>query len=383
MAVYNMDVNAINSIINNVKKSLAINFAYSKMKDELENLFTRIREAGGNFNLVNDVGNTILMILCESGSGGEINKAVTMELLECDIDLNATNKYNQSVLMILCRTGFGGGKNAEYSKDIVFELLKGGANPHLTCINNTNALLSLCSRGFYCDGTSGSSKKVVLELLKLGVSFNINDKSTALLFLCKGGFVNDEVAEDRKKVIIQLLKCGADPNTVDKNGITALILLSRMEHKNMKNIEIRKEIILELIYYGADLNLVEENGHTALMIFSAIDNYVGKENIDFTEMLIDNGGNVRMVNESGKTAKQLAGEKGKTKIVEFLQKIENKLKVYPLVSICIREIYKNHPIFKTKLINYPPLLLIPTNLLQWFRREEELRNSMAIVRYYK
>jgi len=53
-----------------------------------------------------------------------------------------------------------------------------------------------------------------------------------------------------------------------------------------------------------------------------------------------------------------------------------------LTSLCVQLINKNHPLFKIKLINYPPLLYEAINLLLWFRRVEELK-SRALVKYYK
>jgi len=183
-----------------------------------------------------------------------------------------------------------------------------------------------------------------------------------------------------------MLRCGADPNITDTHGFISLIIMVWGGFRKAEIIESSKEVVLKLLKHGADPNLVSRTTNTTPLSYLSYlcaggDNH-GDEIVDIAKILVDYGTNVHILNEKGKTAKQIAAYKNKTEIVKYLQEIENKnIKVYPLTSICAALIYKNYPIFKTKLINYPPLLLMPTNLLEWFRREEELRDSMALVRY--
>lgn len=113
-----------------------------------------------------------------------------------------------------------------------------------------------------------------------------------------------------------LLKKGANVNNVDDQGRTAIMLA-------VQEILERDQIVKLLLEYGADINKKDSKGWTALMHASNYgDTYITspryykggpdihKESADIVKLLVQNGANVNVVNDEGKTALIIASERG-------------------------------------------------------------------------
>ncbi len=102
-----------------------------------------------------------------------------------------------------------------------------------------------------------------------------------------------------------LLEKAADVNETDNEGRTALMFAVTNMHRDSANV---------LLEHGADVNLKANDGCTALMLAAS------SGESDLARALLSKGADVTAkFRESGKTALDLAKERGHTEIVELLQ----------------------------------------------------------------
>jgi ankyrin repeat protein len=102
-----------------------------------------------------------------------------------------------------------------------------------------------------------------------------------------------------------LLKSRVDVNERDNEGRTALMFAVTNMHRDSANV---------LLEHGADVNLKANDGCTALMLAAC------SGASDLARALLSKGADMTAkFAESGKTALDLAKEKGHTEIVELLQ----------------------------------------------------------------
>ena len=119
-----------------------------------------------------------------------------------------------------------------------------------------SAILTLCpnvtvNEVFINVAESGDLHAVESYITKgADVNAKANDDVTALMMASQN---------DHKEVVELLLAKGADINAKDKNGTTALMMASQNDHK---------EVVDLLLAKGADVNAKDKNGVTALMMAS-------------------------------------------------------------------------------------------------------------------
>lgn len=143
--------------------------------------------------------------------------------------------------------------------------------------------------------------EVVKALLQYGVEVKGINPMTALHYAAQEGHI---------EVVTALIDAGADVDMVDHNGHSALYYASEGGHT---------AVVAVLLDHGANPNaglygrLYE--GSTPLMVASK------KDHIDVVKLLVERGADVRMKDNTGRTALEIA--KGLTQVVEYLRSIES------------------------------------------------------------
>jgi ankyrin repeat protein len=103
-----------------------------------------------------------------------------------------------------------------------------------------------------------------------------------------------------------LLERGADPNAHSANPLAVAPLHSAVAAKN-------KDMVALLLARGADANARQQEGYTPLM------GAAGEGDEVSVLLLLAHGADPRLVSESGKTAADIAAEKGYSKIEQKLR----------------------------------------------------------------
>ena len=163
---------------------------------------------------------------------------------------------------------------------------------------------------------------IVENLIKQGADVNIknSNRETALILASRCGYL---------EIVKCLIENKADIDVQDELGATALIWASGGRYL---------EIVKYLIENGADVNIKNNKNETALIkvIISCIKTF--EENKDdmtkkhaalnrcfkIVKCLIENGADVNIKNNEGKTALDLAEENGYKEIVEILKSVGAK-----------------------------------------------------------
>ena len=120
----------------------------------------------------------------------------------------------------------------------------------------------------------------------------------------------------------QLLERGADVNVRDKDGETALMIVSWYG---------KKEIAELLIKNGIDINAKDNLGRTALMYAS----WYGHNEV--VKLLLENGADVNAQDEDDITALMYAFKNGDKEIIELLKSYETKTKKKMICPNCKAE----------------------------------------------
>ncbi|KAJ6072623.1 hypothetical protein N7467_010708 [Penicillium canescens] len=164
-------------------------------------------ERGGDPNLQNQFGSTILSAASENG-----NEELVKVLLERGVDVHPNTNSGDIPLAKAAGRGFS---------SITKRLLQAGADPNLKNDGNESSLISACGN----HSEEGRCEEVVRHLLDHGADPNIQDGnlSTALSIAACNGSAG---------VVKLLLENGADPGIANKTGETALSEASRHGHED-------------------------------------------------------------------------------------------------------------------------------------------------------
>ncbi len=112
-----------------------------------------------------------------------------------------------------------------------------------------------------------------------------------------------------------MLENGVDLHEADSDGISALDMAIKFK---------RKDVIQFCIDKGFDLNSSKrKSGITPVMLASCF------SDLEMMKMLLDNGGKVNAVDNSGMAPKDYAKKLGQKKMLEFLDEQGARFSVYP------------------------------------------------------
>ncbi len=112
-----------------------------------------------------------------------------------------------------------------------------------------------------------------------------------------------------------MLESGVDLHETDSDGISALDMAIKFK---------RKDIIQFCIDKGFDLNSSKrKSGITPVMLASCF------SDLEMMKMLLDNGGEINAVDNSGMAPKDYAKKLGQKKMLEFLDEEGARFNAYP------------------------------------------------------
>ncbi|KAF5710354.1 ankyrin repeat [Fusarium mundagurra] len=267
---------------------------------------TLIRKFNADVNCVDKHGETPLhLAVCEG------NKIAIEALMKQEANLEARNNSGETPLMVACILG---------RIEIVKRLVVLGANRDTLTDFGSSILKNAVSHGH---------RKVVEYLLSQGVDIDRQDIAgrTALHSAAMGG---------KRKIVALLIAAGAEKEMPDYSRMTPL-------HHAAK--EGYSAVARALLMAGADKEAVDKRGMTPLQYAAAqttahykggvrrgkfgvvmektrdIAN-PGREKV--VRLLLRAGVDRKSVNKLGKTARQLAEEAGKQRVVEMLDTIQAK-----------------------------------------------------------
>jgi ankyrin repeat protein len=281
-------------------------------------------ENGADVDQADELGQTTLMCAANNGY-----LDIVKLLVEKKANLNAVNTHGQTALIYAASTLMCAPNNGRL--EIVKLLVNSGAK--LDAVNNfgDTALMSAAQNGYF---------DIVKLLLEKGADVNAvnKDGKTAWMIALTDEirtYLAEKVAETNAltraaegghlNLVRFLVNRGADVNAVDQSGMTALMHAAERGHF---------EIVELLVKHRADVNAVNKDGKTAWMIAcnDDISTYLAK-NVDKTNVLtraakgghlglvrflVQNGADVKAVDNFGMTALMHAAERGHLGVVEFL-----------------------------------------------------------------
>ena len=143
--------------------------------------------------------------------------------------------------------------------------------------------------------------ETVKELLKRGASIDfLNKNNRSAIFYA--------VFMGHEDVALELLKAGATFEVPDQNGCTALIAASRDGMANL---------VKALVEKGANVNAVSTEGITPLMEAAGFSEPINKS-LELVRLLLDSEADIDLEDFHGDTALTIAGQRGRTAVVQFL-----------------------------------------------------------------
>jgi uncharacterized protein len=138
---------------------------------------------------------------------------------------------------------------------------------------------------------------LIEQLIKAGADINIADQGGATALWVA-------VSNDKPEIVVRLLKAGANPNAALGSGET--VLMTAAEVGSLESVK-------ALLSAKADVNAKENlKGQTALMWAAA------EGNSDVTNLLIENGANIRTVSNAGFTPLHFASLNGSLQSAQIL-----------------------------------------------------------------
>lgn len=164
------------------------------------------------------------------------------------------------------------------SVDCVQVLLSAGHPTVVTDANGCSPLHLACSE---------RHMMVVDVLAQIGHIDEYDSTGASPLMVCVGKGMEDAIKT--------LLKFGARATHRDFTGRSCLHALLQLSHTNAEQLALQKNIAMMLIKHGIDMNSRDTLGRTPCHLASE------KGNIDMLKLLIDHGGDVSVVDSSGKT----------------------------------------------------------------------------------
>ena len=220
-------------------------------------------ENGADANVRNKDGWTALMMVVRDGNIG-----ITKWLVKNGADPNLKEKGGNTVLIIACT-----------KKDFVIikYLVENGADVNDSNKNGWTALMVSARDGCF---------EIVKFLVDKGADTNLKEKknkNTPLMKACR--------KEQNSEMVKFLVENGANTNDRNKDGMTALMMVTR---------DGLFEMVKLLVENGVNLNLKEKNGNTALMLACK------KENLVITKFLVENGAEVNEIDKKGLTPLMVA-----------------------------------------------------------------------------
>ena len=172
------------------------------------------------------------------------------------------------------------------------QLLDKGAAIDALNYNTETALMIAAAAG---------KMETVKELLKRGASIDfLNKNNRSAIFYA--------VFMGHEDVALELLKAGATFEVPDQNGCTALIAASRDGMANL---------VKALVEKGANVNAVSTEGITPLMEAAGFSEPINKS-LELVRLLLDSEADIDLEDFHGDTALTIAGQRGRTAVVQFL-----------------------------------------------------------------
>ena len=252
----------------------------------------KIIEQGMDVNIMNNMGETALILACESAQAASVNvllekgadpnisdgegytclhaavhgwcaNETLKEIINHKAQLDAQNLDGETALSLAC---------LYRQQDSVKILLNAGSNTNITN-NNGNTCL-------HAAVYSNCNTKMIQAIIDHGVNVNATNETnkTALMGACLKGNID---------TINVLLNAGADPKIVDANDETWLHYAAVGDCS--------KEVFQTIINHGANVNATSKHNETALM--TACEN----GNLDAINVLLSAGADPDIVDTNGNT----------------------------------------------------------------------------------
>ncbi|BCS83604.1 putative ankyrin repeat protein [Cotonvirus japonicus] len=307
------DINSLTKY-NRTPQSLMLDY-YIKQKgqnekvNEILNLFLETKINYNNYYNYNNYG-----LLQLASHSHEFNMTdIVVKLVKYGADVNLINSEGESALLIAARTGkcenlyfislllsLGANVNIQDSRDttclkyaikfrnleMIELLLEHGADTNLIdCIRN-NILSYIFSNGRI---QNENDLKIIKLLVKYGAKVNFDNGVNSIL-----NKALDIESYIGPRIVEFLLDNGADPNYYGNNNYNGLHYL--IKKNNIFNDNILTNINL-LLKHDANPNLLDSNGNNSVLL--AIKTCCPFKLIN---VLIDNGGNIHVINKKNKTA---------------------------------------------------------------------------------
>ena len=288
---YLLSLNLINlnvvleAVDNNNMTALLI----SSQEGHLEIIKYLIEDKNVSLNALNNRQENCLSIAVANN-----NLKVVRYLIQLNIDLENKNILEQTPLNIACVNG---------NLEIVNLLLKNECNYNSYDIKKNSCLINAVI----------SNNIDIIEVLSsycVEVNHVNEDGNTALLLACKN------TTHNSYSIISYLIEyLDANLLMVDKNSNDLLMILSKYN-----NISVFKYVLSKMMDYGHDINRKNNDNDTVLLINTELNNQL------YIELIIENGGNIRIKNDVNESCLSIAVSRGYYELSKFLiNKFKNNI----------------------------------------------------------
>ncbi len=300
--IYNTEIKSLNK--NDTIKILDIT-----IENKLVNILDILIEKGINVNLKDQCGDTALLkaVGVKHRNKHLIEYKIIKKLITAKANVNFKNNKGETPLMIAAIMG--------HSK-VVELLIKAGADINASDNHNESIILKT---SYYSRGD------IINKLINAGADVNVKGykNQTPLMLVARNNsiFAYDNILSTIK----QFLEAGADVNAVDNDGKTPIMKALEINLAQIsigiEDIHIKK--ITTLLEAGADVNAVDNNNKTPLVNFlyklNEFKKYdpnktIGDKVIKIINILVNEGTNIHIKDNTGKNAIDLAIELENLKI---------------------------------------------------------------------
>ncbi|MCL2295809.1 MAG: ankyrin repeat domain-containing protein [Methanomassiliicoccaceae archaeon] len=326
-----------------------VRMEYEKSKELVENYFLTVKAfaAGGvDIDEKDEGGNSALDIAVRSGakkiaaflSGNLTGSNEEQALTAGGMTLHqAAEKGDAEAIKAIANMGadinglkegeklYSGGLTplgvaVEYFKcDAAEALLSCGADPAFKDLYGRAAVTYLFSRDIKRNMDEGSFKNKLISKVYgamadsgLKVDERVNDEGDTLLILACKTRCDWKIGRSSVKgdIIAELLKRKPNLNITNRFGETALM------HVCSHDFEIVENFQIEMLEKGADVSVADKNGNTALHY--AANGFERSAAKSLCDMLLEFGADAKAVNNSKKTALDIATERNNEPLVKLL-----------------------------------------------------------------